>query len=108
MKVVTPRTSEMAMAALTGMFPFTQRAENSMKAATDSPARMANVLVLLLVPMRGVYGAGRVRSGLSDGGSLGLAELRDADDSEGRCAQENQDQQSQQRELVDGKLRDAP
>jgi hypothetical protein len=56
-KVVTPRTSETAIAMLTGMFPFTHRAEKSENAATDVPARMANVLVLLLVPMRGVYGA---------------------------------------------------
>lgn len=96
------------MAVLTGMFPFTQRAPNSENAATDSPERTANVLVLLFVPMRRVYGAGRVRPGLRDGNRLGFVELCGADDSEGRRAYENQDQQPQQRQLVDGKLRNAP
>lgn len=54
--VATPRISETATAVLTGMFPFTQRAPNSENAATDSPASAANILALLLVPMREVYG----------------------------------------------------
>ena len=40
------------MAAGNGMLPFTQRAPNSDMAATKSPAKAANTLVLFLVPMR--------------------------------------------------------
>jgi hypothetical protein len=50
--VATPRINEVAMAAGNGMLPFTQRAPNSDMAATNSPANVANTLVLFLVPMR--------------------------------------------------------
>lgn len=54
-EVATPITRETAIATVNGMFPFTQRQENNVNAATDSPTRMDSVVVLLLVPMRRVY-----------------------------------------------------
>ena len=40
------------MADGNGMLPFTQRAQNTDMAITNSPAKAANTLVLFLVPMR--------------------------------------------------------